>query len=787
MKKRILSILVLLISYLSFSSNDKYRLILTNSPSSTITIGWNQISGNNPIVYYGDTDLGVNWASYPSSKGVDRSVSHKGMNNRFVRLSDLSPNTVYYFVIKDSEGTSSRFWFKTAPNTNEKLSFIAGGDSRNNRTPRKNANKLVAKLKPHAVFFGGDMTNVNTSSEWQEWMDDWQYTIASDGRMFPIIPARGNHESSNADIYNLFDTSSTDVYYALTFGNNLIRSYTLNSEIAAGGSQGSWLSSDLSSNSDVVWKMAQYHKPMRPHESGKSEGNDEYNNWAQLFYDNGVRLVCESDSHTVKTTWPVKPCNSGANCSEGFERDDVNGSVYVGEGCWGAPLRANDDNKPWTRDSSSFNQFKLIFVDEYKIQIRTVVVDNADLVTDVDNNNVFNLPSNLNLWNPSNGSVIEIINQSLVATVPDVEYANLVNGQAIASGVTTPIDLNVLNTGSGIAAVDFHVNGNSIGIDTEAPYAVNYNFPSGRHKITVFAYNDNFSAYDEETIYVNVGNFSETVEIPISSGNDDVEEGIDDNGELYYDSSDLELAFDYTWTAFGTNQYIGLRFQNVIVPENAIITNAYIQFVAEDSQSNAVTLRIAAHNSGDSPKIVGDYGVSGMSRTATVDWNPAAWSTDEISTDTRTPSLSGMVQAIVNRNDWKYGNAMSFILWDKDNDNDRRKAYSYDNNPAKAAKLHIEYQFNGNTLKTEENEFLTENVKVYPIPFKDYLFVSIPSSIKQVDLGIYDLSGKLIYARKQYVANNKVVVNTQHLVKGNYYIRISDTKGNIISKLITRK
>ncbi|CAM1369881.1 hypothetical protein TSEDIMI_70123 [Tenacibaculum sediminilitoris] len=94
------------------------------------------------------------------------------------------------------------------------MSFIAGSDSRNNRTPRRGANLLVSKLKPTTVFFVGDMTNGDSNSE-------WQYNTASDGRMFPIASTRGNHEGSNNNIYNLFNVPSTNVYYDITLGNNL--------------------------------------------------------------------------------------------------------------------------------------------------------------------------------------------------------------------------------------------------------------------------------------------------------------------------------------------------------------------------------------------------------------------------------------------------------------------------------------------------------------------------------------------------------------------------------------
>lgn len=391
----------------SSAKTDKYRLILRNSPSSSIVIGWNQISGTNSKVYYGTKDFGTTFKKYKNQQSADRVIEAKGMHNHFVRLENLEPNTAYYFVIKDSDSTSKRFWFKTSPADNRKLSFIAGGDSRNNRLPRQQANTIVSKLKPHAVLFGGDMTASDNIPQWKNWFDDWQLTTSKDGQMIPIIPARGNHERANESIYNLFDTPSKSIYYALTFGKNLIRTYTLNSEISIEGNQTQWLKKDLSENKNIIWKTAQYHKPMRPHVSKKKEGNRQYKNWANLFYKEQIKLVVECDAHTVKTTWPLKPSLEEGN-SEGFIRDDKKGTVYVGEGCWGAPLRPNNDNKPWTRDSGKFNQVKWIFVSTDKIECRTIIVENAMEVTEVSNEDIFKIPANLKLWTPPNGAVVEI-------------------------------------------------------------------------------------------------------------------------------------------------------------------------------------------------------------------------------------------------------------------------------------------------------------------------------------------------------------------------------------------
>ena len=740
--------LVLLFALQLNASNDKYRLTLRGNPATSIVIGWDQTSGSNPVVYYDTVDHGINVNNYPFTRSVDRSVYYKGMNNTFARLTGLKPDTVYYFIIKDSQGVSERFWFKTAPGDNSRLSFIAGGDSRNNRTPRRNANSLVAKLKPHAVLFGGDMTNGDSSNEWKEWFIDWQLTIARDNRMFPIVATRGNHEDSNSSIYNLFDVPSSNVYYAITFGQNLVRTYTLNTEISIAGNQTTWLENDLNANSDVLWKMAQYHKPMRPHVSSKREGNNQYNYWADLFYNKGVKLVVECDAHTVKSTWPIRP-SSGSGNDEGFVRDNQNGTVYVGEGCWGAPLRSNNDGKTWTRNSASFNQFKWIFVDENKIETRTIKIDNASQVDEVSNANVFTAPSNLDIWNPSNGSVITINRDGAVDPDPD----------------------------------------------------------------------------------------SGTITVPIANGADDVEE--DSNGTLYANSSDLELVYDASNNS--SFQTIGLRFQSIRLPKNATITNAYLQFTADESNSATTELRIALENSSNSSSFSTSNNVSGrLVYSNRVTWRPSAWTSGERGSAQRSPNLKGLVQNLVNASGWQSGNSASFVITgtgvSSSSTSAIRVADSYEGGAGKAARLVVNYTtasnppndicdgvaewrsgvsyqtgdkvtYQGNLFErtpfdwkflgactTTRIATATRNkiaypeiklevaeeqaVAIYPNPFSGDLQIDVPTQEGSVAIEIYRVGGSLVYAYQHKAG--KITLPLHRLDKGIYFITVRNEVGKTL-------
>ena len=394
---------ILLLSAVSaLATTDKYRAIWNDSPATSITIGWCQVDGNGGSVRYrvlGSEDQ-------MKTHEVDHETTHHGLKSRFARLNGLEPDTGYEFVVADSNSTSSTMSFLTAPAGASSFSFAAGGDSRNHRDARQRANRIVSKLRPLFVCFGGDMINKSTPEEWTDWLDDWQLTTGEDGHLTPIIAARGNHEGKK-DIHSFFDTPTPDDYYAVDFGGGFLRVYTLNSNITRGGSQGKWLAEDLAANAAATWKIAHYHHPFRPHQSGKAEQHAQYNAWAPLFFEHGMDLAVECDSHVVKRTWPVRPSNEPGS-EQGFIRDDEFGITFIGEGCWGAPLRRNDDNKSWTRASDSFNQVNWICVTPEKMYARSIKADSADAAGSIDPNDPFALPEGMELWEPETGGIVTL-------------------------------------------------------------------------------------------------------------------------------------------------------------------------------------------------------------------------------------------------------------------------------------------------------------------------------------------------------------------------------------------
>ncbi|HUF61274.1 MAG TPA: NPCBM/NEW2 domain-containing protein [Verrucomicrobiales bacterium] len=388
-----------------------YRLMWKEDPATTMVVGWTQAGGILPAVHYGEEDFGEDWERYPLQAEPEHVTKHLDLDHCFVRLRGLKPATAYFFVVRDSDGVSERRWFRTAAMDDRPFAFLGGGDSRNNQEARQNANRIVARLRPLFVAFGGDYTASSTKEEWEQWFEDWQLTVAEDGLMIPIVPARGNHEKAH-DVHRLFDTLIPEDYFALDFAGGNFRLYTLNSNIPRGGGQARWLEKDLEQHRNIRWKMAQYHHPFRPHTSGKAEQTLQYQAWAHLFYGHGLNLALECDSHTVKRTWPVRPFR-GKGSDEGFIRDDRFGIVFIGEGCWGAPLRSNDDDKEWTRASGQFNQVGWIVVKPDAMTIRTVQVDNAQEVGSVTDDDPFSESPGLALWRPESGAEIVLSPKAL--------------------------------------------------------------------------------------------------------------------------------------------------------------------------------------------------------------------------------------------------------------------------------------------------------------------------------------------------------------------------------------
>lgn len=176
-----------------------------------------------------------------------------------------------------------------------------------------------------------------------------------------------------------------------------------------------------------------------------------------------------------------------------------------------------------------------------------------------------------------------------------------------------------------------------------------------------------------------------TFEKAIIDSNDDAEQDAVD-GSMYMNSSDLELVED------GSAQIVGLRFTDVLIPQGAMVTNAYIQFTVDETSADATSLMFhgeLAENSNPFQEAI-YFNISNRDMTtASVEWaNVAPWGTvGEAGADQQTPDISSLLNEIVAQEGWEKGNALSIIVTGSGS----RIAESWDGDVAGAPKLVVEY------------------------------------------------------------------------------------------------
>lgn len=167
-----------------------------------------------------------------------------------------------------------------------------------------------------------------------------------------------------------------------------------------------------------------------------------------------------------------------------------------------------------------------------------------------------------------------------------------------------------------------------------------------------------------------------TFERRVANGNHDAEETYGSGGMIR----------NHTELDMGVN-YVGIYIQNVNIPRNATITNAYIEFLSPGNNNQGTNLIIVGENTNSANAFTnGNRNISNRNQTsASVTWNNVpAWNTNGTY---RSPDIKAIVQQIVNRGGWNSGNSMVFIISGSGN----RRAYSYNSHSSRAPLLHVEY------------------------------------------------------------------------------------------------
>ncbi len=285
--------------------------------------------------------------------------------------------------------------------------------------------------------------------------------------------------------------------------------------------------------------------------------------------------------------------------------------------------------------------------------------------------------------------------------------------------------------------------------------------------------------------------------VTFAASSDDAEQENNEIDALFDDD------IDAGWEGEPEDQNIltaGLRFQNVVIPQGAIIDSAYIEVVSHEAKTpeDVARITIAGDANPNPPTFTEDSLIDARMLTeaqllweVTEEWG--LWSTE------RTVDISPIVQELVDNPEWQLGNAMAFILLGEDQGpsevENAREFESYENiadpedggdgqnYPDRVPRLRVFYSA-PNTATSVFNVFTpkVESLKVYPNPSSNEVTIELKGE-GEAAIRVFSANGQLMRALDG-VRDTKVMMNISDLNNGVYFIQAKQDNKLYVQKLI---
>ncbi len=249
----------------------------------------------NATVNYG---LTAGYGSSAVTESYDATSGGPGSYVHNVRLTGLSPDTLYHYQVSHGASTSADYTFRTAPTPGSLAHFGFAADSRSRTTVHNTVAANMASHNPNMMFYGGDLcATPSYSSYTNEWFVPNQ--VAMNARV-PFVNAPGNHEDWGTNTRAFTESPAGDDgggngYFSFDYGDAHI--LILNNEISDGFGSAQWnfAAADLAA-STARFKIVAFHKPGVNY-GGHGSNADMANMTTQIFEPNDVDFVLGGDSH----------------------------------------------------------------------------------------------------------------------------------------------------------------------------------------------------------------------------------------------------------------------------------------------------------------------------------------------------------------------------------------------------------------------------------------------------------------------------------------------------------
>ncbi|MHA1917726.1 MAG: purple acid phosphatase family protein [Candidatus Ranarchaeia archaeon] len=343
----------------------------TNTSIAGDVVKYDTVSrGGNPGLYV-DSVTGMNF-TYASASGIIH----------VTQMTDLLPDTVYYFVVGgDKGGWSGENKFKTAAVDPDKITIISGGDSRvqirdddpTGHDMRDKVSGLLSLYDVDFVAYSGDFVGDGwNQTEWDSWFEHQeQYWVSSDGRIIPIVPVLGNHEDNDTTYYSQFALAGNEQWYSLRYGDVYIAILDSQASLTKIQEQATWLDNDLAANQDAEWTFVMYH--YNTFATGKKgRWLNGINHIVPIIDKHHVDVVLNAHSHGYFRSGPINYSKSSSTQQSSYDE----GTLYLVNAGWGAPLYTAA-SQWWTNTTAK----------KYHISVIDIYNNGSLHLTTVDENN----------------------------------------------------------------------------------------------------------------------------------------------------------------------------------------------------------------------------------------------------------------------------------------------------------------------------------------------------------------------------------------------------------------
>ena len=239
-----------------------------------------------------------------------------------VTLTELAPNTTYYYRLGGSGEWSDIFYFDTPEENPETITIGALADHGTSSNAQETTNNM-ANDNFDLVIHAGDISYANNLGAGNGWgdntvWDEYQNQIEIVASKYPHMYAPGNHEEDD-DPYG-FDAYETRFYnpgpnsFWYSFDYEFIHFVSVSSEhdYEPGSTQHNWLQGDLenanNNRENVPWIVFFAHRPMYS-SNGDGDGHGSEIEFREamepLLFEYGVNLAIYGHDHHYERTYPV--------------------------------------------------------------------------------------------------------------------------------------------------------------------------------------------------------------------------------------------------------------------------------------------------------------------------------------------------------------------------------------------------------------------------------------------------------------------------------------------------